>query len=73
MVASYVRGPLRFNADGVGVGGNDDRIVSRSAGASRPAYFQSIPWQALFEQKDVLSVPPGLVVVWQSLQVSLNT
>ncbi len=72
-MASYVRGPDRFNGDGVGVGGKDERMVSRKAGALKPAYFQTIPWQALLEQKDELSVPPGLLVVWQSLQVWLNT
>ncbi len=42
------------------------------AGASRPAYTHLVPWQALFEQKLVLDVPPGSLIVWHSAHVSLN-
>ncbi len=48
---------------GVGWGGSWESSTSRSFGASNPAYSQALPWQALFEQNEVLLVPPGSSVV----------
>ncbi len=54
---------------GSGGGGSWSLRISRKAGASKPAYSITLPWQALLEQKDVLLVPPGSSIVWQLLQV----
>ena len=43
-------------------------MVSRNAGASKPANSQLVPWQALLEQNEELLVPPGSAVVWQLVQ-----
>jgi hypothetical protein len=53
---------------GVGEGGRLDSISALRAGASKPAYSQALPWQALFEQNELLSVPPAFDVSWQALQ-----
>ena len=48
---------------GVGVGGSCFCSTGFKAGAFKPAYCQPLPWHALFEQKELLSVPPALAVV----------
>ena len=73
IVASKVSAPPAGKGAGVGVGGSCAWMISRRPGASKPAYFQALPWQALFEQNDVLSLPPGFPVVWQLEQVSSKT
>ena len=67
MFASYVG----FSGAGPGVGvgagaGSWDCRISRSLGASNPAYVYTFPWQALLEQNEVLLVPPASSVVWQA-------
>ena len=73
MVSSNVSAPPSGSGSGVGVGGNCDDRISLKLGASKPANSYSTPWQALLEQKEELSVPPGLDVVWQFSHVSSKT
>ena len=69
-----VRGPIGCGmaggspVDGT-LGGADS---SRTLGAFSPAYFHSVAWHALFEQKLLLSLPPGLSTVWQASHVASN-
>ena len=53
-------------------GADGAAIICRICGAFRPAYFQAVPWQALFEQKLLLSLPPGFSIVWHAEQVWSN-
>jgi hypothetical protein len=73
MTASYDNGSSDGGGVGVGSEGTWANKISRNPGASKPAYSQAMPWQALLEQKELSSVPPGLPVVWQFSQVGSNT
>src|SRR5512143_2535719 len=70
MFASKVGLPVRGAGMGVGTGvGICACRISRSFGASNPAYVNTVPWHALLEQKDVLLVPPGSAVEWHAAHV----
>lgn len=57
---------------GLGLGGTGaGKILARPI-ASNPAKRQLVPWQALLEQNEELSLPPALLVSWQPWQVELN-
>ncbi len=57
---------------GPAVGGLGAPDSSRILGAFNPMYFHGVPWQALLLQKLLLSLPPGLVTVWQAWQDASN-
>jgi hypothetical protein len=65
MFASKVGLPPTTGAgEGVGVWGGCCIIrIALIEGASKPANLYLVPWQIVFEQKEVFDVPPGSLVV----------
>ena len=78
LVKKYSNGKTLLDI-GCGIGGGPPTpdplggaTRARICGASSPANFHCVPWQALLLQKLLLSLPPGLFVVWHCTHVVSN-